>query len=106
MEFMIFANFDCSNVAPDIASLNIGTAASLTQQKKEDARKSRDGKTTKAPEPPLKAPQPTRVSSAGWNPDAGIRFGTNGSTVEQQEQPSTSKPKATNWDPNKPIRFG
>jgi hypothetical protein len=92
--------------------LNIGTAASLKQQKQEDARKTRDNKASTAPEQPLRAPQPTRVSTAGnmWNPEAAIRFGANGAPAVDKEKEDkgtkTAKPKATNWDPNKPIRFG
>jgi hypothetical protein len=99
-----------SNITPDIASLNIETAASLKQQKQQDARKSRDGKApAKAQEQPLMAPQPTRASSAGniWNAEGGIRFGSNGPVENEEDNGAkTVKPKATNWDPNKPIRFG
>ena len=81
----------------------------MKHQKKEDARKSRDGKAQKGLQQPLTAPQPTRVSTAGnmWKADAGIQFGANEADNEKEDQGTkAAKAKATNWDPNKPIRFG
>jgi hypothetical protein len=97
-------------MTPDISKLNLDTAASLQQQKEEEARKPKRGAKAPAQEP-LAAPQPTRAKAAPgmWKEGMDIRFG-NEAPPQKSDDGKGEKGARTSskqgWDPNQQIRFG
>jgi hypothetical protein len=98
-------------MTPDISKLNLDTAASLQQQKQEEARKPKKGAKAPAQEP-LAAPQPTRAKPTPgmWKEGMEIRFGENAPTQKKEDDGKGEKASKTSgkqgWDPNQEIRFG
>ncbi|KIW05353.1 uncharacterized protein PV09_03869 [Verruconis gallopava] len=96
-----------ADLSTEMASMSLGKAASLQQEKAAQAQRPMYNVGPTHAQEPLVAPQPQRAPAAGvWTPDIPITFappsGAGGSPAQ-----SSQKPKADGrWDPKSGIRFG